>query len=80
MRWLLVIFLSESRGTLKSTWLFDVRHAIYVTHMHGSFTHADEDALALEIDVGNRQLVGERHDVMCDGYCGGSRSAELFFK
>lgn len=56
MRWLLVIFLSESRGTLKST--CSCQSLVPSEYWD---TNADEDSLVLDIDIGDAELVREGH-------------------
>lgn len=41
-------------------------------------TYADQDALALEVDIGDRELVGERHDYDVSTIVAAG-SAELFY-
>lgn len=60
----LVTLLSPSRGTLKSTYGMTaiseelLRHRVFGT----ATTNSDEDALALDVNVGDGEFVGERHD------------------
>lgn len=67
MRWLLVIFefVSLSRGTLKSTYLergISIPAIGTIQKPLCRFSYPDEDALVLDIAVGNRELVRKRHD------------------
>ena len=61
MRWLLVMFFSASRGTLKSTCESYQEPIVAGNNTIGTVTYADKDALSLDVDVGDRELVGERH-------------------
>ena len=61
MRWLFVIFLSASRGTLKSTWWITSSASTAYRTRPWVMTYSDQDSLALEINVGNGELIGERH-------------------
>lgn len=75
MRWLLVTFLSASRGTLKSTCptsncqihvlaLDTLENCPSSSSSPGRFrTHPDEDALALQVDIGDGELARQRHGV-----------------
>jgi prepilin-type processing-associated H-X9-DG protein len=66
MRWGLVMFFSPSRGTLKSTcgrahvsfWDGSARG---IPQRKGEWTYAHQDAFALEVDILDRELVGQRH-------------------
>src|SRR5690606_36128510 len=64
MRCGLVMFLSPSRGTLKSTCerahvsFWDVH---YILQRMVEWTYAHQDAFALEVDILDRELVGKRH-------------------
>lgn len=68
MRWLLVI-LSPSRGTLKSTCGEDQISIAWKLRDSGELTYADKHALALDVDVGDGELVGERHDGVIRELC-----------
>lgn len=57
IRCVFVTFLSESRGTLKSTCEADQ----CLSSTGRSWTHPNEDSLVLEVDVGDSELVRERH-------------------
>jgi len=67
MRWLfwILVFVSLSRGTLKST--YRVRFALAFARTSSDDwgrcfqTYPDENPLALDVDVGDGELVGERH-------------------
>lgn len=74
MRWLFVMLLSESSGTLKSTSKVRVSRDYSRGRSEGlrkgaleamavEFTYPYEDFLALQVDVGDGELVGERHCV-----------------
>lgn len=53
MRWLLVMFFSASRGTLKSTCESHQDLIVAGNNVIGTITYADKDALSLDVDVGN---------------------------
>lgn len=68
IRWLLVIFLLASRGTLKSTCCAQRLLLAYGprgdTARNGrQLTYSDEDTLVLDINVSDGEFVGERHGV-----------------
>lgn len=68
MRWVLVTLelVSLSRGTLKSTYRQILVFCSAMRDMAtNDSTHPNEDSLVLDIDVGDGELVGERH---CCGF------------